>query len=263
MKVNIKKLTGFTRELLFKNIKLDLIFLVLAALLFAYVGFAVVLGSPRPFAPILSDSMEPYIHKGDLILIESIHPSKIEEEDVIVFRVEIPGRDSIELAHRVVRAEEDPAAGLIFWTKGDNRKQMDGFGTPASAVRGVVAHRVPILGYILMYFQSPPGWTFIGLTIFFYLIYQYGGRVTERLKRWDPGKTDPALLERLDRQDETMQEFREAISGFAKHIQSHTRIVQKIGDSAERLADVVEKLDSSIDNKEKKEEEKPKYRPWK
>lgn len=149
-----------------------------------------------------------------------------------------------------MRVEKDPAAGLIFWTKGDNREQMDGFGNPASAVRGIVVRRVPILGYLLMYLQSPPGWIFIGLTIFFYIIYRFGGMAVEKLKKWDPGKTDPKLLERLERQEEVIHQQEEAFGIFTKaverygiHQQSHTRLVQRMGDSTERLTAVVERLD--------------------
>lgn len=253
-RISAKKLPGRTRELLFKKPKLDLLFLALMALTFSYVGLAAAMHTLRPFAPIVSDSMEPFIFKGDLILIKNIPSSQIKEKYVIVFQAKIPGRDSIELAHRVVRIEKDPAAGLVFWTKGDNLEQMDGFGTLARDVRGVAAYRIPILGYILMYFQSLFTWIVIGLAALFYIVIDRWGGIIERFKGWNLARTDPELLKRLDRQDESMQIFTEAVRDYGIHLQSHTSLVrgmndsaEKLGDSSEKLTDAVERLDAHVE----------------
>lgn len=181
--------------------------LILAILLIvSYAIFAWQMRTPRPFAPVVSDSMEPYLYKGHLVVMESVHSSLIREGDVIVFKAAPRGRDAIELVHRVVRVEHDPAAGLVFWTKGDNREAIDGFGTPAALVQGRVKHRVLYAGYLIWFFQSPAGWGFIASMIALYIIYKYGDGIWEHAKKWlsGAGRTDPALLERIDKMSEAV-----------------------------------------------------------
>jgi signal peptidase len=74
---------------------------------------------------VLSDSMEPYLGKGDLVLVEEVEPSRIQEGDVVVFTAE-DAENSALISHRVVD-RRDTLNGYEFLTRGDNLEQDDGW----------------------------------------------------------------------------------------------------------------------------------------
>lgn len=201
--------------------------LILAIMLIvSYAIFAWQMRTPRPFAPVVSDSMEPYLHKGHLVVMESVHSSLIREGDVIVFKAAPRGRNVIGLVHRVVRVEHDPAAGLVFWTKGDNREAMDGFGTPAAFVEGRVKHRVPYAGYVIWFFQSPAGWGFLSSMIALYMIYRYGDSAVKRLKKYFPGadrinRLEEVVLEQGQKTNEALDRLTVEVKNLARKTKRH------------------------------------------
>lgn len=63
----------------------------------------VVTGSESPIVVVLSGSMEPAFHRGDLLFLTNFREEPVRVGDIVVFKVE--GRD-IPIVHRVIKLHE-------------------------------------------------------------------------------------------------------------------------------------------------------------
>jgi len=91
----------------------------------------------------LTDSMEPTIPKGSLVLTAPAWLVKPNVGDVILYRIKITNEYLI--LHRVVGATQEG-----YLTKGDNRAFRDPWTVRAEDVEGVAVLAVPLLGWILL-----------------------------------------------------------------------------------------------------------------
>ncbi len=102
---------------------------------------------------IVSDSMEPTISKGTLVLSKQIEPSELSEGDIIVFH-----SNGIPVCHRVVYND---SFNKTLTTKGDANETEDPFILPYDGVIGIVEHYYPTLGLIGAYISTVSGKLFI------------------------------------------------------------------------------------------------------
>lgn len=63
----------------------------------------VVTGSESPIVVVLSGSMEPAFHRGDLLFLTNFREEPVRVGEIVVFKVE--GRD-IPIVHRVLKLHE-------------------------------------------------------------------------------------------------------------------------------------------------------------
>ena len=80
--------------------------------------------SPSPIVVVLSGSMEPVFHRGDLLVLSN-RKKAVDIGDVVVYNVR--GRD-IPIVHRVIKQHTTNAKGLdkqYLLTKGDNNPADD------------------------------------------------------------------------------------------------------------------------------------------
>jgi len=101
---------------------------------------------------VLSDSMEPVMSSGDLIVYERAEAPEIEEGDILAF-VDPSGRDDVIITHRVLDVEG--GGELSFRTKGDAVNEPDPFTVGEGDVRGRVIAQIPYLGYLFHHSRSP------------------------------------------------------------------------------------------------------------
>lgn len=127
---------------------------VLVALLLGTLARASGSGAVRLFGnevrPILSGSMTPAFRPGDAVITTVATPERIASisaGDIITFRV--PGRESMVVAHRVVRVAKDGDGNLLFTTKGDANGSEDDVPVDGAHVIGVVSRSVPYLGRVM------------------------------------------------------------------------------------------------------------------
>ncbi|XP_064293832.1 signal peptidase complex catalytic subunit SEC11C isoform X1 [Phalacrocorax carbo] len=85
-------------------------------------GLIVITGSESPIVVVLSGSMEPAFHRGDLLFLTNFHDDPIRAGEIVVFKVE--GRD-IPIVHRVIKIHEKENGNIKFLTKGDNNEVDD------------------------------------------------------------------------------------------------------------------------------------------
>lgn len=135
-----------------KNRKIIINLLFVAALIISvlgiYVGLQIFLATSTPIVSVASGSMHPSYEVGDLVIIQGVPPTDIQEGDVIVF--DPPEGASHLTVHRVLRIEPTDEGTLQFRTKGDANANEDPSPVPENLVHGRVIYRIPYLGYITL-----------------------------------------------------------------------------------------------------------------
>ncbi|MFH5800111.1 signal peptidase I [Haladaptatus sp. CMAA 1911] len=127
--------------------------LAFALVLTAVVVFPQMVGATGSYV-VLSGSMSPTIHAGDVVISRNVETAEIEVGDVIVFQDgSVP---SDRTTHRVVNVVHRDD-GVFFETKGDANENPDPNPVPANDVIGRVWFHVPYIGHLVMFAQSRMG----------------------------------------------------------------------------------------------------------
>ena len=112
-------------------------------------------GGMVPFI-VLSDSMNPEIVSGDLIVCHEASADSVKVGDIISF-FDPDGNGTSVVSHRVTAIDTDDAGQLTFTTKGDANNVEDATPVPADKLIGVYSFRIPGLGNVAMFMQSTEG----------------------------------------------------------------------------------------------------------
>lgn len=121
------------KEKPWKKELLQIAVVIIAAYAF-YQGLALALQTPLPILSVVSNSMEPTLHVGDLIVAGK---SDYKEDDIAIYL-----RDRITIVHRIIEKKD---GGFVF--KGDNNPAPDPQVVPEERVVGKVYLAIPLLGY--------------------------------------------------------------------------------------------------------------------
>lgn len=151
---------------------------------------------------VLSPSMEPTYHAGDMIFVKLTDAKDIKEDDVITFNPD-PNDTGTYLTHRVVKKIEnyENTGKICFITKGDNNKSEDPDVKSEDQVIGVVQFGIPILGDVvnfvkLRWYIIVP--VLIMIAVFFQLLKRYfilGKEEEEDDKKAQPAAADGPVPE--------------------------------------------------------------------
>jgi signal peptidase I len=95
---------------------------------------------------VLSGSMEPAIHTGDIVMVRPVSPAELRVGDVVTFKD--PADRARLITHRLssFRAR---SGSFEMVTRGDANNTPERWSVPASGRLGRVAYRVPYAGYLL------------------------------------------------------------------------------------------------------------------
>lgn len=96
--------------------------MIVSSALMIWKGLMVITGSESPIVVVLSGSMEPAFHRGDLLFLTNRVEDPIRVGEIVVFRIE--GRE-IPIVHRVLKIHEKQNGNIKFLTKGDNNAVDD------------------------------------------------------------------------------------------------------------------------------------------
>ncbi len=113
----------------------------------------------KPFV-VLSGSMEPEIHVGDLILVKEIDTNTLDKDDIIAYR---DNQDKVT-THRIVEVIKGDDGKISFITKGDANNTKDA-EIEASQVEGKFEKRYAGLGNAIIFIQQPLGFAVVVLSI--------------------------------------------------------------------------------------------------
>ena len=107
---------------------------------------------------VLTESMDPDIKSGDLIICKEIDPEDIKVGDVISY-FDPEGNGTTIVTHKVISKEVDSKTGEIsFRTRGINNNVDDRLSVPEESVVGIWnGVRFWQLGRVLLFTQSIPG----------------------------------------------------------------------------------------------------------
>jgi signal peptidase len=105
---------------------------------------------------VLSGSMEPKIHEGELIFSTDISPEDVREEMVISFFDTLSTTGTI-VTHKVVEIIENEDGTRSFRTRGINNSSNDSALVPEKNLVGRYRFGIPLAGYVAMFMQSTPG----------------------------------------------------------------------------------------------------------
>jgi signal peptidase len=150
--------------------------MVVFSALMLWRGLMIVTGSESPVVVVLSGSMEPGFHRGDILFL-SLTETPFQPGDVTVFQIE--GRD-IPIVHRAHNVHENFERNhLAMVTKGDNNNVDDrGLYKPGqlflkkSNVMGRAYAFIPYVGMVTIWLNDYPWLKFllIGMMAFFVMI---------------------------------------------------------------------------------------------
>lgn len=105
---------------------------------------------------VLSGSMEPTIHTGDLIFVKPVIATEgIGEGDIITFRPKL--ESDMLITHRVIGVIAVNGKAQAFVTKGDANDSEDLSTVAQDLVVGVYRTRIPYFGYLLSFIRKPIG----------------------------------------------------------------------------------------------------------
>ena len=104
---------------------------------------------------VLTDSMDPEIESGDLIICHTVDAKDVKVNDIISF-FDPAGNGTSIVTHRVVEIVEKDGE-LFFRTRGDNNNTEDKELVPAENLVGIYKMRIAGLGHVAMFMQSTAG----------------------------------------------------------------------------------------------------------
>lgn len=133
---------------------------------------------------VLTDSMYPEIHGGDLIICKAGDAEAVEEGDIIAF-FDPAGNGTSIVTHRVADVTEKDGE-IAFITKGDANNTEDMLPVTEDDLVGVYMKRIPGAGNIAMFMQSTTG---LIVCVLLPIILLVGYDVIRR-KRYDKNKED-------------------------------------------------------------------------
>lgn len=150
-------------------------FLALLILINFYLGVnKAVTCNPVPkvfgFSPliVLSGSMKPAIHAGDVIVIREQPADGYKVGDVATYLV-----GTTAFTHRIISEENG-----VFTLKGDNNNAADDAVT-ADKFEGKMLFRIPKIGMAIVFFKKPAGMALLGLLI---ILGFYGGEIYQKAR---------------------------------------------------------------------------------
>ena len=109
----------------------------------------------HPVMTVMSGSMSPAIHTGDLVVDDAVTSTQAQRLHVgqIISVRDTPGSDVV-ITHRIVGVHHVGGA-VSYITKGDANPSADATARPAADVVGVLSATVPAGGYVLNALHRP------------------------------------------------------------------------------------------------------------
>ena len=124
---------------------------------FVYFILQISFNTESPIVVVISPSMEPQIHKGDLLFVMGIDPEDIKngtaedkDGDIIVFFAYWHGAPVDPVVHRVINKYQNDGT-WYFETKGDANSIPDQGVRSEDDIIGVVVGGIPFIGWVKIF----------------------------------------------------------------------------------------------------------------
>lgn len=110
---------------------------------------------------VLTESMEPRLEVGDMIVIKTFNSDEAKENDIITFK----NSNKTLITHRIVDVV-DKNNDVFFQTKGDKNNSSDQGLVSKELVIGSLQFHIPKAGYLVNFLKSPLGLAIMATFIF-------------------------------------------------------------------------------------------------
>jgi len=121
--------------------------------------FMLAMGTTSPLVVVTSESMEPVLYRGDLLVVQARAPDQIRLGDIIVYR-DTEFHPETSIVHRVVEIVNVNGT-YFYYTRGDaNAVRDEGYRTYDEVV-GVVVLTIPWIGNVSLFLRTPQGFIVI------------------------------------------------------------------------------------------------------
>lgn len=146
MKLNNKKQAKEkTIKILSKSLKILLYLLILILLIFICINEMKVIKTFNYEAfIIISESMEPEIKVGNIVIIKKVSEENIKAEDIITFE-----KNNQYITHRVKEINEQDGM-KTYTTRGDNNQVKDEDVVSYSEIKGIKIAQIPYIGLLIL-----------------------------------------------------------------------------------------------------------------
>lgn len=104
---------------------------------------------------VMTDSMYPEIHSGDLIICQVEDAEDVQVKDIISF-FDAAGNGTSVVTHRVMEIKNEDGQ-ISFITQGDANNIADARPVPADKLVGVYHSRIAGMGHVIMFMQTTQG----------------------------------------------------------------------------------------------------------
>jgi signal peptidase len=148
-----------------------LVGLVLVIVWGSGVGLQFYLQTPSPLLAVESQSMEPTLYRGDLVIVRAVDPTTLQVGDIVIYNgSSLPlFSGNVPIVHRIIEIIND-SGDLYFFTKGDNNPWPDPENRTESDILAKVIGSVRYLGFVTLLLISPYGITsIIALIVIFFV----------------------------------------------------------------------------------------------
>lgn len=248
-------------------INVILVIAIILAALCTYVSFVSTSGSGvpsifgiRPFT-VQSDSMYPDLHPGDLIIDTAVKDaSELRVGDIITYWTVINGERALN-THKIV-AIYTGGEYLFFETKGIKNQIADPITVHESEIVGKFSFRIPGVGKVLDYLQTPTGFLIVivlpvllffifHLVQFFRVLFEYQNVKMLIKYEQERGRTED-LIESQIKDEKEKEELRKAALE-SERAAMEAEIREKI--KAELIANMIKEQEAkkSAEKKDTKE----------
>lgn len=172
----------------------------------------------KPFM-VLSGSMEPEIHKGDIIFTKVVDPETLAIDDVIAFR----DAANTVTTHRIIDIVEDDGVEY-FITKGDNNSTQDRNLVEKDDVEGIYIARIPSVGNIMQSLSQPTTVLILvlGITVIFIIGFSISNKKQREMERQEflEFKMMKELQEKKEKEKKSSSKKAVASTTSSKKVQS-------------------------------------------
>ncbi|MFW9830400.1 MAG: signal peptidase I, partial [Candidatus Thorarchaeota archaeon] len=125
-----------------------IVVLVLLVVWGSGMGLQFYLQTPTPLLAVESESMEPVLYRGDLVVVRAVDPTTLQVGDIVIYNASsniwAPG--DVPIVHRIIEIQ-NISGQLFFITKGDNNHGPDWGNRTASDILALVIGKLPYFGF--------------------------------------------------------------------------------------------------------------------
>jgi len=137
------------------------IFMIVTSAFMSWKALGLITNNESPIVVVLSESMEPAFHRGDLLFLALPRNEPNIVGDIVVYKIK--GQE-IPIVHRILKIHKDDETGEDFiLTKGDNNNiddralyNKDQLWIKKSDIIGKVKGFLPYIGYITIVMSDYP-----------------------------------------------------------------------------------------------------------